>query len=174
MDPGSIQLPIKAIRCEGHEGCDSGNNSSIHLRGDCSIAWSPSGDTNGLRGESQSAEVVPEYLNMLPTKQNFTLAYHPRTNATAERWNRTFQNVLTEYIGGTICGSICASSTVCLQGEDTSNCQISSLPSHLRSGPETARVGTPEKRDLRAEIQSDDLYRMMRQREAVRVSTEAS
>lgn len=58
------------------------------------------------RGMKVRAEIVPQYLKqylkLLRAKHNFTVAYHARTNATATRWDCTFQSVLTKYAGGAV------------------------------------------------------------------------
>jgi len=46
--------------------------------------------------------VVEEYLKLLPTGQRFTSSYHPRTTATAKRWNRTFQEILVKLTNGAV------------------------------------------------------------------------
>ena len=134
------------------------------------------------RGANFRAEVVVEYLKMLPTKQTFTSAYHPRTNATAERWNRTFQNVLTKYVGGAIRQwdrflhqALFACRVRTHRTAKMSPFQIIYGLDPRLPGVDTAPfLFTPEERDLRAEMRADDLRRMARQRDAVRVSTEAS
>jgi len=48
------------------------------------------------RGANFRSNVVDKYPKLLPTGQPFTSSYHPRKNATAERWNRfhrTFQDI---------------------------------------------------------------------------------
>jgi len=54
------------------------------------------------RGANFRSKVVEEYVRLLPTAQRFTSSYHPRTNATAERWNRTFQEILVKLTGGAV------------------------------------------------------------------------
>jgi len=54
------------------------------------------------RGANFRSKVVEEYLRLLPTSQKFTSSYHPRTNSTVERWNRTFQEVLVKLTGGAV------------------------------------------------------------------------
>ncbi|CAF1398815.1 unnamed protein product [Didymodactylos carnosus] len=52
------------------------------------------------RGPSTMSRELRTYLQTMGTKHLLTSAYHPQTNGTVERFNRTFISMLRKYIQG--------------------------------------------------------------------------